>query len=178
MKNIFIGGVAKSGKSRLAVSLCKKYGMNHIPLDYFASSFKHNFNEIGITSDVIINKKSSELLAKFLSRFIEIVESKNDEFFIIDSAHILPSDIINYLDCDKWDIYYLGYSSITPEEKMNEVKKYTKGGWTHSKSNDELLHIFSELIIISDDIKKECKTRNINYIDTSYDDIINLFKSR
>ncbi len=37
MKNIFIGGVAKSGKSRLATYLCKKYNMNHIPIDYFAS---------------------------------------------------------------------------------------------------------------------------------------------
>ena len=74
MKNIFIGGVAKSGKSRLAVSLCKKYGMNHIPLDYFASSFKHNYPELGITSNVIIDSTSSKKFSLFLSRFIKIVQ--------------------------------------------------------------------------------------------------------
>ena len=178
MKNIFIGGVAKSGKSRLSEYLCKKYGMNHIPVDYFASSFKHYFKEVGITSDVIINKKSSELLAKFLSRFIEIVESKDDEYFVIDSAHILPSNIIKYLNRDKWDIYYLGYSNIIPLDKIKEIEKYSKGGWTSKRSNDELLKIFDELIKISCDIKEECKKYNINYIDTSNGDIIDLFKNK
>ena len=175
MKNIFIGGVAKSGKSRLSNNLCKKYGMNHIPVDYFASSFKHNFSEIGITSNVIIDKKSSELLAKFLSRFIEIVESKDDEYFVIDSAHIYPVDIIKYLDPSKWDIYYLGYPNTTAEEKIKEIKKYSKGGWTSKKSEEELLKIFDELIEISKDIEDECKSNNLIFIDTSNDDVINLF---
>ena len=43
MKNIFIAGVAKSGKSTLARILKEKYNYNHIPLDYFASSLKRNF---------------------------------------------------------------------------------------------------------------------------------------
>lgn len=58
MKNILICGVAKSGKSYLANKLCKKYKYNHIPIDYFTSSFKHNFPEIGITSNIIIDKAS------------------------------------------------------------------------------------------------------------------------
>ena len=126
MKNIFIGGVAKSGKSRLAVHLCKKYNMNHIPLDYFASSFKNNFPEVGITSNVIIDGESSKKFALFLSRFINIVESKNDEFFVLDSAHILPQDIIEYLDKEKWDIYYLGYANTTAEKKIEEIKNILK----------------------------------------------------
>ena len=174
MKNIFIGGVAKSGKSRLAVHLCKKYNMNHIPLDYFASSFKHNFPEVGITSNVVIDSESSKKFALFLSRFIEIVESKDDEFFVLDSAHILPEDIIKYLDRDKWDIYYLGYSNITPEEKILEIKKYTKGGWTNKKTKEELLGIFKILINTSKDIEKICKESNIKYIDTSNKDVLEL----
>ena len=175
MKNIFIGGVAKSGKSRLATSLCKKYNMNHIPIDYFASSFKHNFPNIGITSNVIINEESSRLLSIFLSRFIEIVDSKDDEFFVLDSAHILPQDIIKYLNSDKWDIYYIGYPNIKPEDKIQEVKKYTKGGWINKRSNEELLEIFDKLIILSGDIKKTCELNNIKFFDTSNDDILNVF---
>ena len=176
MKNIFIGGVAKSGKSRLAAELCKKYNINHIPIDYFASSFKHNFPNIGITSNVIINEESSKLLSIFLSRFIEIAESKDDEFFILDSAHILPQDILKYMDRNKWDIYYLGYPNITPEKKIEEIRKYTKGGWTNKKSHEELLEIFNELIAISGDIEKKCVENNINFIDTSNDDILNIFE--
>ena len=39
-----------------------------------------------------------------MSRFIEIADSNDEEHFIIDSAHILPNDIIKYLDTNKWDI--------------------------------------------------------------------------
>ena len=175
MKNIFIGGVAKSGKSRLALDLCKKYNMNHIPIDYFASSFKHNFPSVGITSDVIINEETSKLLSLFLSRFIEIVESKDDEIFILDSAHILPQDIVKYLDREKWDIYYLGYPNITSEEKFKEIKKHVKGGWTDKKNQEELLEVFDNLINISDNIKNICMGNNINFIDTSNNDILDVF---
>ena len=174
MKNIFIGGVAKSGKSRLAVDLSKKYGMNHIPLDYFASSFKHNFPDVGITSNVLIDKESSKLLALFLSKFISIVELKNDEFFVLDSAHILPEDIIKYLDPQKWDIYYLGYPTITAEEKISEIEKYTKGGWTSKRSHQELLEIFNKLIILSKNIQNTCINYSIEFIDTSNVDVLKI----
>ena len=166
MKNIFIGGVAKSGK----------YNMNHIPIDYFASSFKHNFPNIGITSNVIINDESSKLLSLFLSRFIEIAESNDEEFFILDSAHILPQDIIQYLNPEKWDVYYLGYPNTTSEDKIKEIKKYTKGGWTDNKSQEELLEIFNELIMISKNIQKTCLDKSITFIDTSNKDILTIFK--
>ena len=96
MKNIFIAGVAKSGKSTLAKILQKKGDYNHIPLDYFASSLKRNFSNTNITSNVVIDRESSKRLALLLSRVVEIIDT-TDEKFIIDSAHILPKDIINYL---------------------------------------------------------------------------------
>ena len=177
MKNIFIGGVAKSGKSRLAVSLCKKYGMNHIPLDYFASSFKHNYPELGITSNVIIDSTSSKKFSLFLSRFIKIVESIDDEFFVLDSAHIFPGDILCYLDPNKWDIYYLGYPNTTSPEKILEISKYTKGGWTSKWNQQELTSIFAELISLSVNIQNQCEENNVIFFDTSNNDILNVFKS-
>ena len=156
MKNIFIGGVSKSGKSTLSKRL-KENNYNHIPLDYFASSFKRNFPETKITSNVLVTKESSENLSLFISRVIEIINTTS-ELFIIDSAHILPEDIIRYLNADKWDIYYLGYPNTTKEEmnkedKLKEIRKYeTEEDWTYKKSNAELLSIFDKLISLS---KKE-----------------------
>ena len=40
-KHIFIAGTAKSGKSTFAEKICNNHKYNHIPLDYFTSSFKH-----------------------------------------------------------------------------------------------------------------------------------------
>ena len=60
MKNIFIGGVSKSGKSTLSKKL-KKDIYSHIPLDYFASSFKRNFPMNNITSNVVVSETSSRI---------------------------------------------------------------------------------------------------------------------
>lgn len=169
MKNIFIAGVARSGKSTLSKKLKQKGEYNHIPLDYFTSSLKHNFPETKITSNVIIDKDSSKNLSLLLSRVIEIINNTNEKF-IIDSAHILPQDIIKYLDRDKWEIYYIGYPSITPKEKLKLIRTYDKKeDWTFKKTDEELLKILEQLIILSNEIKEECQNLNITFIDTEKD---------
>lgn len=177
-KNVFIGGVARSGKSTLANKILESNKYNHIPVDYFTSSFKHNFPECGITSNVVIDKDSSSKLALFLSRVINIIDLK-EEKFIIDSAHIMPRDIVKYVDLDKWDVYYVGYPNITKEDKFNVIRKYDdQSDWTFKRSDEELLEILDDLIKLSKEIEKECLEYNIKFIDTSYvikNSIENLF---
>ena len=175
MKNIFIAGVAKSGKSTLAKALNKDFKYNHIPLDYFASSLKYNFPSTNITSNVVINKESSKNLSKLLSRVITIMNSNEEEKFIIDSAHIMPFDIIEYLDKDRWDIYYIGYPNITAKEKLKLIRKYEQSNdWTCKRDDTELLDILEQLIKISIEIKNDCDKLGIKFIDTSMD-IDNIF---
>ena len=169
MKHIFIGGVAKSGKSTLAEKLCQNKNYNHIPLDYFASSLKHNFPETKITSNVIINEESSKNLSLLLSRVINIMNDK-EEPFIIDSAHILPKHIMEYMDLNKWDIYFIGYPNITKEDKFNILRKYDKEtDWTRKRTDEELLNTIDKLITLSKQIEQECLELNIPFIDTSKD---------
>ncbi|MBQ9834526.1 MAG: hypothetical protein IJO33_04975 [Bacilli bacterium] len=169
MKNIFIAGVARSGKSTLAKKLKEDKEYNHIPLDYFTSSLKHNFPQTNIVSNVVINEESSKNLSLLLSRVIEIMNNQ-EEKFIIDSAHILPQDIIKYLDKDKWDIYFVGYPNIPAEEKLAIIRKYdSEFDWTFKKSDEELLDILEQLIHLSKKIEEECKRYGITFIDTSND---------
>lgn len=169
MKNIFIAGVAKSGKSTVAKALIQDKKYNHIPMDYFASSLKHNFPETKITSNVIIDRESSKNLSKLLSRVIKIMDS-TDEKFILDSAHILPQDISEYLDRDKWDIYYLGYPDVTAKEKLEIIRKYeNENDWTYKRTDEEMLVILQKLIDLSKEIKSECERLNMTFIDTGKD---------
>ena len=163
MKNILIIGVARSGKSRFS----KKFkGYNHIPMDYFTSSLKHNFKETNITSNVVIDRESSKNLSLLLSHVMNIMND-TEEKFIIDSAHLYPEDIIKYIDNDKWDIYCLGYPSISVEDKFNEIRKYdTSNDWTYKRNDDELKNIISKLIDISKEMEESCKKLNIKFIDT------------
>ena len=168
MKNIFIGGVAKSGKSTFAKIFLDKARYNHIPLDYFASAFKHKLSDVGITSNVVIDMNSSQKYADYLSRVIEIIDC-HDELFILDSAHIMPKDIVKYLDRDKWDIYYLGYSNISSKDKFDLIRKYdSSSDWTYKRSDDDLINTLDKLIDLSKEIEKECLEYDIKYIDTSY----------
>lgn len=171
-KHIFIAGIAKSGKSTFAEKICENKKYNHIPLDYFASSLKHNFPETKITSNVVIEEQSSSNLALLLSRVMNIMNDK-DEPFIIDSAHILPRDIIKYIDPNKWDIYYFGYPNITPQDKFNIIRKYDgEESWTRKRTDEELLDTITKLVNLSKQIEQECKEFNITFIDTS-NDLIN-----
>ncbi len=178
-KHIFIAGVAKSGKSTFAEKICKNKKYNHIPLDYFASSLKHNFPETKITSNVVIQEESSSKLALLLSRVMNIMNDK-DEPFIIDSAHILPKDIIKYIDKDKWDIYYFGYPNITPQDKFNILRKYDgEESWTRKRTDEELLDTLTKLVSLSKQIEQECIEHNLTFIDTSKDlinDIANAYE--
>lgn len=168
-KHIFIAGIAKSGKSTFAEKICANYKYNHIPLDYFASSLKHNFPESKITSNVVIQEESSSKLALLLSRVMNIMNDK-DEPFIIDSAHILPRDIIKYIDRDKWDIYYFGYPNITPQDKFNILRKYDgEESWTRKRTDEDLLETLTKLVSLSKQIEQECQENNIVFIDTSKD---------
>lgn len=167
MKNIFIGGLAKSGKSTIAEKICNGEKYNHIPIDYFTASLKRNFPDVGIVSNVIINDETSSKLSLLLSTVVSIIDTK-DEKFILDSAHVMPKDIVKYLDKDKWDIYFIGYPNITKEEKFSIIRKYeTNEDWTYKRSDEELLFVLDNLISISKKIEEECMELGIKFIDTS-----------
>lgn len=167
MKNVFIGGVARSGKSTLSKRLQKEGDYNHIPLDYFTASIKEHYPDTKITSKVVIDPTSSKNLALLLSNVIEVMNHQ-DEKFIIDSAHIYPEDIIPYLDKEKWDIYYLGYPNIHAEDKLRMIRMHdNKYDWTHKKTDEELMDILNHLIQISKKLKSDCERLGITFIDTS-----------
>lgn len=167
MKNVLLCGTAKSGKTYLAKKINKNGHYNHIPIDYFTSSFKHNFPEVGISSNVVIERESSKKLSLFLSRIIEIMDQTEEEFYILDSAHLYPSDVIKYIDREKWDVYFLGYPNTTVEEKFLQLRKYVQDGWPSKKSDEELKEMIEKLIQVSKTIEEECAQLHIPFIDAS-----------
>lgn len=165
-KNIFIGGVARAGKSTIAEIISKNNIYNHIPVDYIATSFKENFPNCKINNRVIIDDGSINL-SLFLSTIIKHIE-KNNEKFVLDSAHVMPHDIIKYLNKEKWDIYFVGYPNIKPKTKLDIIRKSDSDtSWTRNYSDKEMLELVNGLIEISKKIEKECQEYNIRFIDTS-----------
>lgn len=169
MKNIFIAGAAKSGKSTIAEKICSKGSYNHIPLDYFTASLKRNFPDVGIRSNVLIEGETSPKLALLLSTVFNIIDD-TEEKFIIDSAHIMPKDIVKYINRDKWDIIYVGYPNVSAQDKFNLIRKLEhEFSWTHRRSDEELFPMIEQLIENSKEIERQCQELNIRFIDTSGD---------
>ena len=167
-KNVFIGGVARSGKSTFTKRLRKINNYSHFPLDYVTSSLKNNFPECEISNSVVIGE-SSEKVSRLLSTIAKIMESK-DEKFIVDSAQVMPKDVVPYLDRDKWDIYFIGYPNVSKFTKFSTIRKHDdKTDWTSRKGDEELLSIVEKLISISKKIEEQCEELDIPFIDTSSD---------
>ena len=121
--------------------------------------------------------ESSERIALLLSTIVKIMDSK-DEKFILDSAHVMPKDVVPYLDREKWDIYFIGYPNISKFNKFATIRKYDDHtDWTSRRSDQELLSIVEKLINISKKIQEQCEELDIPFIDTSSDmiDVINEF---
>lgn len=176
LKNVFIGGVARSGKSSFSKRMCQEYDYNHFPLDYIVSSLKNNFPECNISSSVVIGD-SSERISLLMSTIIRIMDSK-DENFIIDTAHVMPKDIVPYLDRDKWDIYFVGYPNVSKFTKFSTIRKYdNESDWTYRRTDEELLTIVEKLISISKEIEEQCQELGLTFVDTSSDmmEVINSF---
>jgi len=177
-KNIFIGGAARSGKSTIAEKISNNSIYNHFPVDYIATSFNKNFPNCGINNRVVIDSGSVNL-SLFLSTVIEKMD-KSNERYVIDSAHIMPRDIIKYLDKEKWAMFFVGYPNITPEEKLVNIRNNDNiTSWTRNFNDDEMLNLTKQLIEVSKKIKSECLKYNVKFIDTSYnfintiDDFVN-----
>lgn len=165
-KNIFIGGVARAGKSTISEKICVNSIYNHFPVDYIATSFKRNFPQCGINDKVIIDNGSVNL-SLFLSTVIEKM-NKTNERFVIDSAHVMPKDIIQYLNREQWDIFFIGYPNILPEVKFNNIRENdSKLCWTRHFNDKDMLELTKGLIEKSKEIEKQCKKYNIRFIDTS-----------
>ena len=163
-KNIFIGGAARAGKSTIAEKISENNVYNHLPVDYIAKAFKVNFPECGINDGVIIDDGSIKL-SLFLSTVIEEINRTNEKF-IIDSAHVMPKDIIPYLDKEKWDIYFIGYPNSMAEEKFNIIRKCdSTTSWTRHFDDERMLELIKGLIEISKKIEEQCREYNINFND-------------
>lgn len=122
----------------------------------------------GIKTSVIIGD-SSPKLALLLSKTMDIMNDKKEKF-IIDSAHIMPHDILKYIDREKWDIVFLGYPNTTAEAKIKIIlEKDDEKDWSRKKTYDELYFRINALVGISKTIQEECEKFGITFVDTSND---------
>ena len=160
-----IGGAARTGKTILAKRLLDEKNIPYFCIDYLVSSIDRKMHDE--PSKKVAHKVWPNI--KFLLRNIVEVEPN----YVIEGDKFLPefvSQIINEYP-NKITPCFLGYSSISPKQKIKEIKqnKNTINNWTENLSDRDLMELTNEMIDYSKFLKKECKKYDIPYFDLSDD---------
>ena len=141
LKNIYLIGPSRCGKTTTATMLQEKYGYTHIIMD----------------------------------AVIEILISYSRNLFKYTKPNIIDLEVLNpdfaqtLIDSDESVVIYMGYPSITPEEKAKQIRQYdTEFDWTRTLSDEELIVTVQQQIESSKRLQKEAHIHDFEFIDTSY----------
>ncbi len=170
MKNIAIFGASRTGKTTLARMINKNYLNYHI---ISGDSIRHAFqNELPKNE---INKFGGsgmkEDFARFCASLFKNQAKRNKNYFnyIFDSCDVSVTNALKYFKDENTIIVFLGYSKLTPQEALQNYRKFEKSeDWTCSRTDEELLEHAQNWIKNSKVFENDCKINNVKYIDTSY----------
>ena len=174
-KHMIIAGVPRSGKSTLSQRISKDFGYQHISMDSIIAGIEKIFPETGINSEADADlwkniQYISSKLALFIRAMIDSGEYDECDYgMVIDIFQLLPQHYVQYIDASVCDIYYLGTSEVTPEERYRILKKYdTPQDYTYYKSAEEIRRDCADIVMVSKRLEQLCGTYELPYLDTSY----------
>lgn len=174
-KHVIIAGVPRSGKSTLSQIISNKYRYQHISMDSIIAGIEKVFPETGINSDADTDiQENIQYISSKMALFIQAMLNSGeynecDYGMVIDIFQLLPQHYVHYIDSSLCDIYYLGTSEVTAEERYELLKKYdTPKDYTYYKSEEENKENCSDIVTISKQLKEQCGIYNLPYYDTSY----------
>ncbi len=171
LKNIYLIGPSRCGKTSAASIFQEKFGYTHIIMDAIIETMSDVVPDLGIRHGNL----DSEEFKRFLNAYCKNL-FKYTKHNIID-LEVLPLDFFKEsISEDESIVIYMGYPNITPEEKMEQVRKFdTRFDWTRNLADEELLEILKRNIEISKSLQQEANNNGCSFIDTSFnrEEIIN-----
>ena len=178
MKNIFIWGVPRSGKSTLAIMIRRAFGHSVIQLDAMKSVYDVVRPEDRISAPETTNMDEARLMAKMVTRLIQCLSWGNarGEFHVYEGVSFDMDSVLAGLPKERFPISLahfvvvcLGYAEISPEEKVKEVVEYeTASDWTSKESMESKLVHFKTYCAESKTIKETAERLGLKYFDVSH----------
>ena len=141
MKNIFILGIARSGKTTTASKIANEFtNYKIIPLDIIINAYQNTFNDkrIGYSKEHLSDNKLALLVLNIINEF------DKDVSFIVEGDSILPEEYHQYFDQENNMCFFLT-NTKSPNQKIEHCRQYdTKKDWSFHLSDQELLTQFEE----------------------------------
>lgn len=164
LKNIYLVGPSRCGKTVAAMQLQEKYGYTHIIMDAVIETMSEIAPQLGIQHGNL----DSEVFRNFL-RLYSTNLFKYTRQNVIDVEVLEPSFARTMINDDESTVIYMGYPSITPQEKLKQIREYDgEFDWTRNLSDEELSELLSKCIETSKKLQEEAKKYGFEFIDTSF----------
>lgn len=164
-----ISGASRSGKTLLAEKILAEQGINYLSLDWLIMGFTNGLPALGIHHMLF----PDEIAERSWSFFKAMLESMLyiEENCVVEGEAILPELIVELKEQypDQVRVCFVGYTDISIEEKVRNIKKYGGGktDWLIDKSDEYIEDHVNNMIAHSKKIQQSCQENNIKYFDTS-----------
>ena len=166
-----IGGASRTGKSMLSRELMVKTGKPYFGLDVLMMGLANGLPEYGINPEDPEFRNAAKMWPILRSMLINMLEAGIE--YIIEGYTILPEHVgeIQSLFPDQVKSCFIGYNRINPEQKLEEIRKYSglPNDWADSSSDNDILKLINRSISYSPFLETECAEYKIPYFDQSED---------
>lgn len=170
-----IGGIPRSGKSRLKDLFLKKYNIPGISTDHLREALISAYPQLGIKKEAVDTEKDP-ILWPYFEKLINIFISRDIDF-VLEGVNFPPSKLVKYRDTPNVKVCFIGYGKIDIKTKFEEMRKFShKREWTHKVSDERLIKLINYNKKRSIQIEEECKKYNLKYFDNSFEDKYSLEK--
>lgn len=164
LKNIYLVGPSRCGKTTTASILQEKYGYTHIIMDAVIETMSEVAPQLGIKHGNLESEEFRNFLILYSKNLFKYTRHN-----IIDLEVLNPSFAKAMINADESTAIYMGYPSITPEEKLQQMRKYdSKFDWTRNLSDEELIKLLTTHIETSRKLQEEATNHGFEFIDTSF----------
>lgn len=168
-KNIIIIGSSRSGKTSLALQICRGYEYNLINLDSVVSGIENGLPELNITRR-LTGKDDTKKLMSFLNAYLHSLNSYNNLQrsinYVIEGSYIDLKNLKNLQK--KYIVIVLVEKYKTAKEYYDKMLRYDKSyDWTAQIRKSELYDYAKNLKKDNDRIIRYCSKNGIIYYDTS-----------
>jgi len=164
-----VSGASRSGKTLIAKEIMKRTAIPYMSLDWLVMGFTNGVPEYGI-HDKLWPNEIAEKIWPFLNAMCEsMLWSEVD--YILEGEAVLPKLVSELLikHPNKIRVCFVGYTDISAEDKVKEVKLYSdgEGDWLTKESDEVINDHIENMIAYSKLVKNECADHSLAYIDTS-----------
>ncbi len=183
MKNIYILGTARSGKSTLASMIKEKFPQyTLVSMEAVRNGFIKALPNLDMG-----NRYSEARVTVFPEFLVEFVnwnrEFNKNKYGSIVEGSLIDSEMARKLLNDDDIVIFLGHNNLTNEDIIqNIMKNDNRNDYTHDWSYDKIKSHFGDIHKIEQENKNICKEKGFIYKDTSinreevFDKLIELLK--